>query len=173
MGLFNFFQKNGGKIFRGATYAVQLMCFAHCFNQYVIEATFCMGPSMLPNFNMTGDIVAVDHITPRFKGYDLGDVVVCISPCVPGRAVLKRILGLPGDNVCVDPTVQDRKYIRVPEGHIWVTGDNLSNSTDSRFYGPVPLGLVRGRVIARLWPECRRVENPLTQVDFDTYNASS
>lgn len=53
-----------------------------------------MGPSMLPNFNMTGDIVAVDHITPRFKGYDLGDVVVCISPCVPGRAVLKRILGL-------------------------------------------------------------------------------
>lgn len=40
MGLFNFFQKNGGKIFRGATYAVQLMCFAHCFNQYVIEATF-------------------------------------------------------------------------------------------------------------------------------------
>lgn len=49
---------------------------------------------MLPNFNMTGDIVAVEHITPHFRGYRMGDVVVCISPAVPGRAVLKRVLGL-------------------------------------------------------------------------------
>lgn len=40
MGLFHFFGRNGGKILRGATYAVQFMCFAHVFNQYVAEATF-------------------------------------------------------------------------------------------------------------------------------------
>ncbi|KAI9315759.1 mitochondrial inner membrane protease subunit 1 [Dichotomocladium elegans] len=154
MGLFHFFRQHGGKIARGATYAVQFMCFTHVFNQYVMEATFCMGPSMLPNFNMTGDIVAVEHITKHFRDYRLGDVVVCISPAVPGRAVLKRILGLPGDNICVDPTAAERKYIdvntQVPEGHVWVMGDNLSNSTDSRIYGPVPMGLIRGRVFARV-----------------------
>ncbi|KAI9495657.1 peptidase S24/S26A/S26B/S26C [Zychaea mexicana] len=150
MAPFQYFRRNGGKILRGAAYAVQFMCFAHVFNQYIAEATFCMGPSMLPNFNMTGDIVAVEHITPHFRGYRMGDVVVCISPAAPGRAVLKRILGLPGDNVCVDPTAEERRYIDVPEGHVWLMGDNLSNSTDSRYYGPVAMGLIRGRVFARV-----------------------
>lgn len=44
MGLFHFFGRNGGKILRGATYAVQFMCFAHVFNQYVAEATFVSMP---------------------------------------------------------------------------------------------------------------------------------
>jgi len=41
-------------------------------------------------------------------------------------------------------------FIRVPRGYVWVVGDNLSNSTDSRRYGPVPLGLIRGKIIARV-----------------------
>ena len=40
----------------------------------------------------------------------------------------------------------------VPEGHVWLQGDNLSNSTDSRHYGPVPLGMVQGRVVLKIWP---------------------
>jgi hypothetical protein len=40
----------------------------------------------------------------------------------------------------------------IPRGHIWVEGDNTANSTDSRDYGPLPLGLVKGRVLFRLWP---------------------
>ncbi|KAG2221813.1 hypothetical protein INT45_013309 [Circinella minor] len=170
MGPFQYFRQNGGKILRGATYAVQFMCFAHVFNQYIAEATFCMGPSMLPTFNISGTIVAVEHITPHFRGYRMGDVVVCISPAAPGRAVLKRILGLPGDNVCVDPTSQERKYIDIPEGHVWLSGDNLSNSTDSRYYGPVAMGLIRGRVFAKLWPECRLVPDALIPVSKEHYN---
>jgi mitochondrial inner membrane protease subunit 1 len=47
----------------------------------------------------------------------------------------------------------------VPQGHVWLQGDNLNNSTDSRSYGAVPLALVRGRVFYKMWPpsEMRRI----------------
>lgn len=38
----------------------------------------------------------------------------------------------------------------VPPGHVWLEGDNASNSTDSRYYGPVPLAMVRGRVFLKV-----------------------
>ncbi|XP_010638716.1 mitochondrial inner membrane protease subunit 1 isoform X2 [Fukomys damarensis] len=41
---------------------------------------------------------------------------------------------------------------KVPTGHVWLEGDNLQNSTDSRFYGPIPYGLIRGRIFFKIWP---------------------
>lgn len=38
-------------------------------------------------------------------------------------------------------------------------------SRDSRFYGPVPLALVRGKVVGRLWPEPRWFENAVVPVE--------
>ena len=40
---------------------------------------------------------------------------------------------------------EEPEMIQVPEGHIWVEGDNLAWSRDSRFYGAVPMALVKGR----------------------------
>ena len=43
--------------------------------------------------------------------------------------------------------------MQVPEGHCWVNGDNLDASRDSRIFGPLPLALVRGKVLAAWgWP---------------------
>lgn len=41
-------------------------------------------------------------------------------------------------------------HTQVPQGHVWIQGDNLLHSLDSRAYGPVPLGLVRGRVMCQV-----------------------
>lgn len=38
----------------------------------------------------------------------------------------------------------------MPTGHVWLEGDNLQNSTDSRYYGPVPYGLIRGRIFFKV-----------------------
>ena len=44
------------------------------------------------------------------------------------------------------------EYVTVPDGHVWLQGDNERNSTDSRDYGPVPMEMLRGRVFAKVWP---------------------
>ncbi|KAI9204019.1 peptidase S24/S26A/S26B/S26C [Polychytrium aggregatum] len=107
---------------------------------------------MLPTFNFVGDWVVVEFLSSLKRDYKFGDVVVAVSPLDPKRAVCKRILGLPGDIVCVDPTHPYREYIQVPQGHVWLQGDNFTNSTDSRCYGPVPMGLLTGKVLCKVWP---------------------
>lgn len=44
------------------------------------------------------------------------------------------------------------RTIIVPRGHVWLEGDNSENSMDSRYYGPVPMGLIQSRVFCRLLP---------------------
>ena len=58
---------------------------------------------------------------------------------------------------------------QVPEGHCWLVGDNLTASRDSRYFGPVPLGLVKGKVISRVlpWADRKWIENPLQSPPVD------
>ena len=41
---------------------------------------------------------------------------------------------------------------QVPEGHCWIVGDNLPASRDSRQFGPLPLALIQGKIIAKVLP---------------------
>lgn len=114
------------------------------------------------------------------SGINIGDVVVIEHPHREGT-VCKRVLGLPGDmvlrpksgsafsskhrdvmNLFEDDNELDGK-VRVdalsessleviPDGHLWVEGDNSMNSADSRNYGAIPSALVVGKVWFRLWP---------------------
>ena len=42
-------------------------------------------------------------------------------------------------------TKKNKEYVTVPDGHVWLQGDNEGNSTDSRDYGAVPMEMLRGR----------------------------
>ena len=46
---------------------------------------------------------------------------------------------------------------QVPAGHVWIEGDNPTHSLDSRQYGPVPLALIRGRVLVQVWPSFKAI----------------
>lgn len=110
---------------------------------------------MLPTMAEEGEAVIENRLSFRLNPGCLkrGDLVTFESPLTPGRFVCKRLLGLPGDIVCVDPTgskAHSSEHVVVPRGHIWLMGDNSDLSRDSRDYGPVPLSLVRGTLLARV-----------------------
>ncbi|GAA6011265.1 hypothetical protein JCM8202_003957 [Rhodotorula sphaerocarpa] len=137
--------------------AFQVLVAVHLFNQNVAEIRPCAGASMYPTLSDHGTLVLHSPLALRLSPIQRGNLITAISPFDPAHQVLKRVIGLPGDTVCVDPTGERQKaeqeWCTVPKGHVWIAGDNTSNSTDSRDYGPVPLGLIRGKVVARVWPD--------------------
>ncbi|WZZ38106.1 hypothetical protein YC2023_034365 [Brassica napus] len=113
------------------------------------------GPSMLPTLNLTGDVILAEHVSHRFGKIGLGDVVLVRSPTDPMKMVTKRVLGLEGHRLSfyADPLVGDDSVnVVVPKGHVWIQGDNVHASTDSRNFGPVPYNLIEGKALLRVWP---------------------
>ena len=73
--------------------------------------------------------------------------------------VTKRIVAMEGDIVRTLPPWED-KTVRIPKGHVWVEGDDPTRSRDSNTFGPLPLGLVNGRIDAILCVELRALRSP-------------
>lgn len=136
-------------------------CMLHCVHEYGVDVTMCIGPSMLPTFNSVGDVVIMERVTPHLKRYRRGDVVIAKSPTVIDQTVCKRIRGLEGDTVILPGPERMHSSIKIPPGYVWLEGDNSANSTDSRYYGPVPAALIKGRVALKIWPlgECGLVKS--------------
>nr|XP_016440146.1 PREDICTED: mitochondrial inner membrane protease subunit 1 isoform X1 [Nicotiana tabacum] len=120
-----------------------------CHGMYVY------GPSMLPTLNLTGDVLLAEHLSPLLDKLGPGDVVLVRSPDNPRKTVTKRIVGMEGDTVTflADPARSNRHVtLKVPKGHVWIQGDNIYASKDSRQLGPIPYGLILGKVLCRVWP---------------------
>ncbi|KAI3986469.1 hypothetical protein MKX01_037751 [Papaver californicum] len=155
----NLWKENGIEIVKEAfdrTVLVgKFLCFLHVTNTYICSPTFAVGPSMLPTLSIRGDLLLMEKISTLLGKVNNGDIVLVRSPENPKKILSKRILGMERDTVTylVDPQYSEKcRTITVPKGHIWIQGDNIYNSRDSRQFGPVPYGLVQGKVFWRIWP---------------------
>ncbi|BAS29295.1 signal peptidase I [Limnochorda pilosa] len=133
---------------------------------YVVE-----GRSMEPTLH-DRDRLIVEKLSYRFSDPHQGDIVVLRSPMEPGRRLIKRVIGLPGDQVSislgkvwVNGRALDEPYVdatvtgfmpprQVPADSYFVMGDNRhpQMSLDSRTFGFVERDALEGRAIVRFWP---------------------
>ncbi|XP_043561483.1 mitochondrial inner membrane protease subunit 1 [Chiloscyllium plagiosum] len=141
-----------GKVLGFTGFTIQYGCIAHCTFEYLGEIVMCSGPSMEPTIK-TYDIIISEKLSRQFYRIEKGDVIIAKSPNNPKMNICKRVIGLEGDKVCTSGPLDAFKTHRyVPKGYVWLEGDNLQNSTDSRNYGPIPYALIRGRACFKIWP---------------------
>ncbi|CAG8075595.1 unnamed protein product [Penicillium salamii] len=133
--------------------------------EHLVTVQLSAGPSMYPTFDVRGDWLLISRLHRNGKGIEVGDVVRFGHPNFQGVHVAKRVVGMPGDFVCQDQPLSPE----IPEGHVFLAGDNLPWSRDSRNYGPVPMGLINGKIIARVWPPSKAewVKNPLQPAQLE------
>jgi signal peptidase I len=138
---------------------------------FVIEAFWIPSASMVPTLKY-GDRVLVNKFIYRFTEPERGDVIVFKSVEGDDEDLIKRVVGVPGDEIAVrdgklfvngepqkEPYVNkkypDRSFYApttVPKDHVFAMGDNRANSQDSRIFGPVPEENIEGEAFLRFWP---------------------
>lgn len=142
---------------------------AHVLWNNVASINGCFGPSMLPTLNVEGDWVVISKLHEKGRGVGVGDLVSYDHPVRQGTHAIKRIVAMPGDFVLRDtPGKGHGDMVQMPPNHCWVAGDNLAWSRDSRHFGPLPMGLIRGKVVGRIFPWGQRCLFTRGLEDFDS-----
>ena len=145
---------------------------------FLFQAFRIPSESMVPTL-LVGDRVLVNKLSYRLHEVHRGDVVVFTRPDkledptgTEPEDLIKRVVAVAGDTVVArdgvlyvnnqplaEPYVQPGagtfrldEAVTVPEGQVFVMGDNRENSQDSRYFGPIPTDSIIGRAFVRMFP---------------------
>lgn len=169
-------RSSGARIFLDWVVVVAIaLLVAFLVRGFVLAHFVVDGSSMAPTLE-SGDRVFVNKMSYRLHDPNRGDVVVLhqISGASE-RDLIKRVIALPGEEiemrsctVLIDGRVLEEPYldpvtaggscggdfdpVQVPDGHVFVMGDNRGGSQDSRLLGPIAHGDLVGRAFVVFWP---------------------
>ncbi|MBN2004892.1 MAG: signal peptidase I [Anaerolineae bacterium] len=147
---------------------IPAIIIAFLLTHYVGQKTVVLSQSMEPNLYADQQLI-VDKVTYHFRTPERGEIVV-IDVDESEIPYIKRVIGLPGETLEIknnqvwingeaisEPYLAEtyqRDYgpVQIPEGYLFVMGDNRNNSRDSRSIGAVALDHVLARAWVRIWP---------------------
>lgn len=159
-----------------AAFAIALL-----LRTYVCEPFVIPSASMSSTLQI-GDRVLGEKITYRSEEPKVGDIVTFTNPEDPSQILIKRVIATAGQTVelrdgivYIDGVALSESYTAgkksypidshattldadieypytVPEGCIWVMGDNRTNSLDSRYFGAIPISSVTSKAVFVFWP---------------------
>ncbi|MBA4494710.1 signal peptidase I [Paenactinomyces guangxiensis] len=135
---------------------------------FILEPFNVSGPSMKETMH-SGDLVIVNKLIYKLRDPKPGEVIVFHA--VEHKDYVKRVVALPGETVeaknnklMINGKIVNEPYIsehtrtqdfdmrKVPPGHVFVLGDNRTDSSDSREFGPVSMKKIIGRADLIYWP---------------------
>jgi signal peptidase I len=147
-------------------------------NLFVVQVTEVRQRSMESTLEQN-DRVLVSKLDYRFGASERGDIVVFTPPIQSSIPYVKRVIAVGGETIELRdgrvfvngqqvetpqargntlPQAPQVAYpFTVPQGHVFVLGDNRLSSSDSRTFGAVPVTNIIGKVILRFWPLDRLV----------------
>ncbi|MGN0077885.1 MAG: signal peptidase I [Coriobacteriales bacterium] len=144
---------------------------------FVVKPYQVPSGSMLETIQLE-DRVLSEKISYYGHGPQQGDIVTFADPLDPKTTLIKRCIAVEGQTVDLvdgivyvdgepleedaytggkpsypeDGPAQIQYPYTIPEGHIWCMGDNRTNSSDSRYFGAVPVDSVTGHAFFTYWP---------------------
>lgn len=155
--------------------AILLICFLYCTClmtiYYGIGVVLVQGTSM-ENTIHDGDKFITNQFAYSLRDPNYNDIVILDAANVPGHELyIKRVVGLPGDELEVrdnelyrngkkinEPYIKEKMYEEdfktvIPEGHVYVMGDNCNHSSDSRVFDAIDYTEdVKATVLFRIQP---------------------
>lgn len=145
-------------------------------NFFVATIFAVSGESMETNFH-DQEILMVDRLTYKFKNPQRGDVVIFRYPGAPSEKYIKRIIGLPGEEISIKNSkvliknkkensefILEEQYLsqdinfgtniteNLSDDEYFVMGDNRENSSDSRVWGTLPKEFIIGKAFIVIYP---------------------
>ena len=155
-------------------YTLLFLCvFVYVSSKPFVQCFSVNGHSMENTLRPEEDIY-VNKFAYPFSTPERFDIIVFHSISAPGKQYVKKIIGLPGENVKIDAkgniyinnvkldehygkeVIQDpglaAQEITLGEDEYWCMGDNRNHSSDSRVIGPVPRSRILGKAFIRIYP---------------------
>ena len=163
------FLRSAGGLARELIETLALTLVIFLLIRFAVQNFRIEGFSMEPNFH-DGQFLIVDKLSYMLHPPERGDVIVFIPPNNTSKDFIKRVIGLPGDQVevvsgrvYVNGTPLDEPYplapatysaaaVTVPPEDYFVLGDNRNNSSDSHSWGPVSVKSIIGKAWVSYWP---------------------